>query len=92
LRAAICGATTVGDLDVNRRDVLQRYAENMGWTIVDIPGDIRSVVNAAAEGRIDIVILWRFEDVVDGEELVRSLQSLNVECLALAQSCAALPE
>ena len=91
--AAIYLPTADAVLAGNQRAALTRYAIAMGWTIVGDAGPDQSRITAlAASGSIDVVLSWRTSEVPDLDGLLAACRVHQVEFLALAQSCSALPE
>jgi DNA invertase Pin-like site-specific DNA recombinase len=91
-RAAIYVRSGDQFLAANQRVALQRYAENMDWIVTVIEDDGQRLLAAAATAAFDLVLCWRTSDLEDAEFLLRRLSAHGVELLAVAQSCAALPE
>jgi hypothetical protein len=80
-------------LAANQRAALRLYADNMGWTImIESAGAIEPLIDAVAEHGIQLVLCWRLSDMPEAESLFTRLQTMGVDLLPLAQSCAALPE
>jgi hypothetical protein len=71
---------------------MQRYADNMGWTVTVIEDNPHRLVDSAATGSFDLALCWRTSDLRDAEFLLDRLAACGIELLAVAQSCAALPE
>jgi len=82
-RVAIYIANADSGLAANQRAAMQRYAENM---------DCQRLLSGAATSAFDLTLCWRTGDLRDAELLVERLSAHGVELLAVAQSCAALPE
>ena len=79
-------------LAANQRAAMQRYADNMNWTVTVIDDDRQRLLDGAAASAFDLVLCWRTGDLRDAEFLFERLSAHGVELLALAQSCAALSE
>src|SRR5262245_1926900 len=92
-RVAIYQAIADPLLGDNQRAALRRYAREMACTIVlEVTGNIDSLTVAISEGTIDLVLVWRANDLLANDTLVPSLNAHHVDYLALAQSCNALME
>ena len=79
-------------LAANQRAAMQRYANNMDWIVTVIEDDRQRLLDGAAASVFDLVLCWRTSDIRDADSLFGRLSSYGVELLAVAQSCAALPE
>ena len=92
-RVAIYVTTKDPQLAANQRARMERYAHLMGWNVVPRPerDDLPSLVAAAAHA-FDRVLCWRTSEIGHAEALLGGLQRHRVELLAVAQSCAGLPE
>jgi hypothetical protein len=71
---------------------MQRYADNLDWTVTAIEDDRQRLLDGATTSAFDLVLCWRTGDLRDAEFLFERLSAHSVELLALAQSCAALAE
>jgi hypothetical protein len=91
-RVAIYISNADSCLAANQRAAMQRYADNMDWTVTVIEADRQRLLDGAATSAFDLVLCWRTADLRDAEFLLERLSAHGVELLALAQSCAALPE
>jgi hypothetical protein len=79
-------------LATNQRAAMQRYADNMHWAVTVIEDDRQQLLDGAAASAFDLVLCWRTGDLRDAEFIFERLSAHGVELLAVAQSCAALPE
>ncbi|HZJ33438.1 MAG TPA: hypothetical protein VFD21_17815 [Vicinamibacterales bacterium] len=91
-RVAIYIANADSGLAANQRAAMQRYAENMDWTVTVVEDDSQRLLSGAATSAFDLTLCWRTGELRDAELLVERLSAHGVELLAVAQSCAALPE
>ncbi len=79
-----------GDFAASRLQAMARYADAMGWSYrVCKPAQLAEALRG---WRIDLVLCWRFGDILDVEDLVTACHRRGVSVLALAQSCSALAE
>jgi hypothetical protein len=91
-RVAIYISKADSHLAANQRAAIQRYADNMDWIVTVIEDDRQRLLDGAAASVFDLVLCWRTGDLRDAEFLVERLSAHGVGLLAVAQSCAALPE
>ena len=91
-RVAIYISNADSRLAANQRAAMQRYADNMDWIVTVIEDDRQRLLDGAATSSFDLVLCWRTGDLRDAEFLFERLSDHGIELLALAQSCAALPE
>jgi hypothetical protein len=91
-RVAIYLSDADSRLAANQRAALQRYADHMHWIVTVIEDDRQCLLDRAATSAFDLVLCWRTSDLRDAELLFERLSAHGVELLAVAQSCAALPE
>jgi len=91
-RVAIYISNADSRLAANQRAAMQRYAANMDWRVTVVEDDRQRLLDGAATLAFDLVLCWRTGDLRDAELLFERLSAYGVELLALAQSCAALPE
>jgi hypothetical protein len=91
-RVAIYISNADARLAANQRAAMQRYADNMDWIVTVIEEDRQRLLDRAATSAFDLVLCWRTGDLRDAEFLFERLSAHGVELLAVAQSCAALPE
>ena len=91
-RVAIYVSNADSRLAANQRAAMQRYADNMDWIVTVIEDDRHRLLDGAATSAFDLVLCWRTRDLRDAEFLFERLSAHGVELLAVAQSCAALPE
>ena len=91
-RVAIYVSNADSRLAANQRAAMQRYADNMAWTVTVIEDDRQRLLDGAATSGFDLVLCWRTGGLRDAEILFERLSAHGVELLALAQSCAALSE
>ena len=91
-RVAIYISNADSRLAANQRAAMQRYADNMDWIVTVIEDDRQHLLDGAATSAFDLVLCWRTSDLRDAEFLFERLSAHRVELLAVAQSCAALPE
>jgi len=81
------------ELARNQRAALKRYASAAVWSIVvDVSSDAKRARELAASRAIDIVLTWQLHDSPDEIDVVTTCRTMNIDFLALAQSCAALAE
>jgi DNA invertase Pin-like site-specific DNA recombinase len=81
-------------LAAHQRARIERYAHAMGWSVVQRPEreDLSSLLAAAAARAFDRVLCWRISEIDLADTLLAALERHNVDLLAVAQSCAAMPE
>jgi len=91
-RVAIYISDADSRLAANQRTAMQRYAGNMGWIVTVVSDDRQGLLDGAATSAFDLVLCWRIGDLRDPEFLFERLSAHGVGLLAVAQSCAALPE
>jgi hypothetical protein len=91
-RVAIYISNADSRLAANQRAAMQRYVDNMDWIVTVIEDDRQRLLERAATSAFDLVVCWRTGDLRDPEFLFERLSAHGVELLAVAQSCAALPE
>lgn len=91
-RVAIYISNADSPLATNQRAAMQRYADNMDWIVSVIEDDRQRLLDGAATSAFDLVLCWRTGDLWDAEVLFERLSAHGVDLLAVAQSCAALPE
>jgi hypothetical protein len=93
-RVAIYLTNNDPQLAANQRARIERYSEAMGWTVVPRPDrdHLPSLLAAAADRAFDRVLCWRTNEIGHAGALLAGLQQRGVTLLAVAQSCAAMPE
>jgi DNA invertase Pin-like site-specific DNA recombinase len=94
IRVAIFVTTNDHQLAANQRARMERYADAMGWTVARcVEADDQSgLLAAAAIHAFDRVLCWRTSEVGRADVLLGALARHGIELLAVAQSCAAMPE
>jgi hypothetical protein len=91
-RVAIYISNADSRLAANQRAAMQRYADNMDWTVTVIEDDRQRLLDGAATSAFDLVLCWRTAALRDAEFLFERLSAHGVDLLAVAQSCAVLSE
>jgi hypothetical protein len=93
-RVAIYVTASDPQLAANQRSRMQQYADAMGWSVVHCfeRNGLAALVAAADDRAFDRLLCWRSAELKGMETLLAELARCGVDFLALAQSCAALPE
>jgi hypothetical protein len=92
-RVAIYVAASDPQLAANQRSRMERYADAMGWSVVHCfeRHSLAALLAAADDHAFERLLCWRSAEL-DAETLLAELARCGIDFLALAQSCAALPE